>query len=262
MYGIFLPDRLDKGFAFLAANRNIYQSGLEEGFVRQALKSAADRGPDAVNGVLRMIREGNVDTRNAYMEFPPDFDFQTLASAGELKTAVKTGAGSPALRAWAMKDRDAAYQWTMENAGGGGACEILLGRRNQGGPQDVAWSAARYEEMDADQRKALSDSARHFMTRDMEWIPAFSDAIRDPVLKEELRLRAVQGLFNGRNYLAERMLEVLGPPERRLEILENLQRDPQVTPPMPLDEERLRKKISAWTQDQSRIDAIINHLKS
>ncbi len=262
MAGIWLPDRAEEGMAFLLANRDVYRFGHAEDFVRTSLNAAGAKGADSVNGLLRIAREGDLTVSRVVLGFPPDFDFSALAAGGELKLAVEKNPANPVLLAWAKQDRDAAFRWTMENLGGAHVAEQILGTPNDGGPIDKEWAAARYEEMDESQRSALMESVGNFYGRYMDLIPGFSPAIQDEQLREDLRMRGVQGIFTGKTRVAAEVLNQLGPPERRLEILENLERAPVETPPVPLDETRLRELLGRWTEDQQRIEAIISRLKS
>lgn len=258
-------DRAQEGFSFLLENRGLFGAAGGADLITKAINSAATRGPAAVNDLLRIAHEGDLDYLGVSPEFPPGFDFRALADAGVLKDVVENNSANPVIMAWAKRDRDAAYQWTLENAGADHVRSQLLGSAEGGVPADVAWSAARYEEMDEEQRSAFMLSAGNFLGRDMSLVPYFSNAIQDPELRDELRMQGVQGIFSDRMTVAESMLELLGPPARRLEILENLERQPltgpKTSPDVSLNEGRLREIMGGWTKDRKRIDAIINHLK-
>jgi hypothetical protein len=258
-------DRAEEGLAFLLANQGVFRSGNGADFVTKAFNSAIAKGPAAVNELLHIVRENDLDYFRVTPEFPPGFDFQALADAGGLTGTVEKNFENPVIMAWAQRDRDAAYRWTLENVGAEHVRSQLLGGTAAGSAPDVDWSAARFEEMDEDQRSAFMKSTGNFLGRDMRNLAHFSHAIQDPELRDELRLQGVQGIFSDRMPIAKSMLELLGPPERRLEILENLERQP-ITEPMfftdtTVNEARLREMMGEWTTDQKRIDAIIDHLK-
>lgn len=239
----------------------IFGNGTGAPLISKAMDSAAAKGPAAVNDLLRVARENGLDYVHVKPEFPPDFDFKTLAAAGELKQAVEKDPANPAILAWSRQDRDAAFQWTLQNVGAKETFDQLLPRT--GGT--LTWSAARYEAMDEGQRGELRAG---FLGPRLLEVPNFSSAIQDPVLRDEVLMQGVQGIFvsdrGGAMSTAEAMLELLGTPERRLEILENLERAPwpaSAGRQTPVDEARLRELMGGWTTDQTRIDTIIDRLK-
>lgn len=260
------PERGAEGLAFLVANGGIFGNANGADLLTKGLNSAVADGPAAVNGLMQVAREHQLDYFNVLPEFPKGFDFQSLAAGGELKAAVEKDFRNPVLLAWAMQDRDAAYRWTLENVGAGHVYEQLLGRKGGRLTGDIDWAAERYVEMDAEQRKEFMKGGGMFLGTGLLEIPHLSAAIKDPGAQEELRLQGVQGIFvnrMGAMQTAENLLDLLGPPERRLEILETIERQPLPTGarPAPIHEGRLRALMGEWTTDQARIDRIIDHLK-
>ncbi|RYD46395.1 MAG: hypothetical protein EOP85_07525 [Verrucomicrobiaceae bacterium] len=263
------PERAAEGLAFRLKNQEMFSSFLVDHgapLLAKAMDSAMADGPAAVNSVMQLAREHGLDDFKVLPEFPPGFDFQALAAGGELKAAVEKDSGNPVILAWAKQDRDAAYQWTLENAGAGHVHAQLLGRKDGKLSGDIDWAAERYVEMGVGQREEFMKSAGNFLGPSLLEIPYFSAAIKDPALQEELRLQGVQGIFvnrMGAMPTVETLLDELGPPERRLEILENIERQslPDGVRSAPLDEGRLRTIMGEWTTDQKRIDRIIDHLK-
>lgn len=260
------PERGQEALAFLVANEGIFRDGHAAELLTKAVNSAVADGPAAVGELMRVARENQLDYFNVLPEFPKGFDFHALAAGGELKVAVEKDFTNPVILAWAKQDRDAAYRWTLENAGAGHVYEQLLGLKDGSPVADIKWAAGRYEEMDDEQRQEFMGSAGNFLGGNLVMIPYFSGAMEDPVLQEEFRLQGVQGIFMNRTgamQTAETMLGLLGPPERRLEILEEIERQPVPGGgrPAPVQEERLRAIMGEWTTDQARIDRIINHLK-
>ncbi|RYD18864.1 MAG: hypothetical protein EOP88_21080 [Verrucomicrobiaceae bacterium] len=258
-------DRADEGFAYLLANEGIFRSARQQDLFEKGMGSAFKKGPAAVSQMLQAAREANLNTFHGIPEAPPGFDFRTVADSGELGPAIMKDRFHPVLRAWAKQDRDAAYQWTLANLGGQHVYGQILGSWGGDAISDFTWSATQYEHMTGEQRQEFMTSAGNFLGRDMDRVPALSAAIEDPVLRDELRMQGVQGIFSGRPEIGEKMLELLGSPEERLQILEDLER--QTMPEhdgnrqSSLDGERLRNLIKQWTTDQARIDRIVEHLK-
>lgn len=258
-------DRADDGLAFMVANEELFRIGRGGELFTKAMNSAIAKGPAAVNRLLRVARENKLQSFSSTADFPKGFDFQSIADGGELEDAMRRDARHPVMLAWAKQDRDGAYQWTLANLGVEHAREQILGGWGTDAISDFTWSAAQYENMTEDQRKAFMTSAGNFLGRDLVRVPGLSAAIQDQALRDELRLQGVQGIFSGRTEIGLEMLELLGPPEKRLEILETVERQPlpghDGNERSPVDEGRLRTLLGQWTTDQARIDGIIDHLK-
>lgn len=258
-------DRAEEGFSYLLANEEIFKLSRGHDLFAKAMNSAFKKGPAAVSQVLKAARTANLNTFHGIPEFPSGFDFQAVADGGELGPAILKNRFHPVLRAWAQQDRDAAYRWTLENMGAENVYGQILGGWGGDAISDFSWSARQYEQMTSEQRTDFMNSAGNFLGRDMDRVPALSAAIQDPELRDELRLQGVQGIFSGRAEIGLEMLELLGPPEKRLEILENIERQPMPehdgNQHSPVDEGRLRTLLGQWTTDQARIENIIEHLK-
>ncbi|RYD25441.1 MAG: hypothetical protein EOP86_27320, partial [Verrucomicrobiaceae bacterium] len=191
------PERAAEGLAFLVANEGIF--GYDHGarLLTNAVNAAVMDGAPAVNGLMKTAREHGLEYFNVLPDFPPGFDFHALAEGGELKAAVQKDFKNPVILAWAKQDRDAAYQWTLENAGAGHVYEQLLGRKDGKLTADIHWAAERYGEMDAEQRQEFYGSMLGRWVQMPSDMRQLKEGMRDPALRSEMDQLSVQMLYAG-----------------------------------------------------------------
>lgn len=262
-------DKVEEGLAFVRSHRALFSLASYDHFIVKAFGARAGQGARAVEGLLKILREEDIRFEVSHpIEFPPGFDFPGLVKSAEFEklwdrggSKVSIGGGCTMfLRGWSERDKDAAFQWLLENHGIEALSSNLL-------LQPMNWMGSKVASLDPAQRSEYVDRNRRGWLQSPGLLIRFSQEITDPAFLDQLRAIGVQSLHGGHAHEVMPLLERIVDPAKRLELLETTPPPDQVDRPWlgrgfdHVDEALLRAKLAEWNTPQERIDAIISRFK-
>lgn len=258
-------DKAEEGLAFLRSHPGMF--GSHNQIIVNVLGLRARQGAAEVEGLLKIMREENIDFTTSHpIDFPADFDFPELAGSEEFKALWDRDGGTMFLRGWCARNRDAAFDWLLENHGVKAlSSDMLMSAGDSQG--HMKWLGTRIDALDPAERDEYVARNRRNWLQSPGTLVSFSKGISDPGLLAELRATGVQSIHGGNVQQVIPLLEEIEDPAKRIEILE--------TTPLPSDEDniyvaprfnkvveaQLRKKLAEWDAPQKRIEAIITRFK-
>ena len=258
-------DKSEEGLAFVRANLSL-SSGSDQILVN-ILGSRARQGAGAVEDLLKIMREEKIHFDVSQpIDFPADFDFSALAESEEFQTLWDRQGCTMFMRGWFGQDKDAAYDWLLENHGVESLSSNMLMPPDGNYQGYFKWMGGRIESLDPARRVEYVDHNRQDWLKFPDRLPSLADNITDPVLLGELRTIGVQSLHGGNAVSVVPLLEGIDDPARRIEMLET-------TPPPDMDrtflsrgftsgdEALLRRALVEWNAAPERIEAIIARFK-
>lgn len=261
------PEQAEKGVRFIIDHPELLNGSSGWSIISKAIIKQAENGPEAVIGVLRELREGKVgvDFDNT-IKFPESFDFATLMRSDEVRRIRDAGQGRALIRAWHAQDREAAFQWLLENEGGR-ALHVITSSPEGEVPGNLKWIGGKYSSLDATQRAEFRNGIEPGYVWGSDRVLTLSASAGDASSADELRGVAAQFVYAGRMGDAIAILAEVPDATRRLEILENatpqgdLAKNHRRKEFTPEDEARLRKQLADWNAPDSRIETIISKFK-
>ncbi|MES2440903.1 MAG: hypothetical protein V4584_17690 [Verrucomicrobiota bacterium] len=259
------PDKVEEGLAFLRSHRGVFASFDQ--IVVNALGMRAKQGPTAVEGMLKIMREEKINFDVSQpVAFPPGFDFPALAGSDEFEMLWDRDGGTMFLRGWCEQDKDAAFDWLLENHGVKSLSNNML-MATDDFEGHMKWLGTRIQALDPAERAEYVDQNRRNWLQSPGPLVGFAKGVIDPVILGELRTIGVQSIRGGNAQQVIPLLEGIDDPEKRIEILETTpppgEKDKFSVVPRfnQVDEAQLRKKLAEWNASQDRIDAIITRFK-
>ncbi len=268
-------DRPEEGLRFIRENRGL-SIGRDQHILNINLTAAASRGSGHMLSFMRRLKEegygGGFETIYAVnagviaaVSFPRGFDFPGFLSSLEVNfTPQGGGAQGAALRAWKEQDRDAAFQWLLENHG----AKVLQMAEN---PWDFTdgtstWFSGKLAALQPAQRAEYLGGRLRSWTQDPGYARRLLQASSGTPVHQEILRHAVQGIFYGKYRDTLDLVSGLPDPGERLRFLENLQAMEQeegfYMDTMQGEEAILRGKLHSWGADDVRAEAILTRLKS
>lgn len=256
------PDKNEQGLAFLLANKDIIPFSDGGPILARAFEERAVRGATAVVDLLKTLREANIHIATGYLlRFPDGFDFPALMGSPEFQTLWEAKGSSIFLQGWFAKDRDAAFDWMLENHGAASLWMIALRQ------EDQKWLGGKFETLEADQRGEFLKAKTPQWINSPGALVTFAQGIQDPVMLEEACQTAIQIFYSGQTHQVMPVIESIADPARRIEILENA--PPAAQFPnragrskfSAVDESLLRKKLVEWQATNAQVESIISRFK-
>lgn len=262
-------DKVEEGLAFVRSHLPLFSWSSYDQLIVNAFGSRAKQGASAVEGLLKILKEENIRFEVSHpIQFPPDFDFPALVKTAEFKelwdrggNIVSVGGGCTMfLRGWSERDRDAAFQWLLDNHGVEALTLNLL-------LQPRKWIGSKIASLDPAQRSEYVDQNHRGWLQFPGNLVQFTQEITDPAFLDQLRAIGVQSLHGGNAHNVMPLLEGIEDPAKRIELLENTPPPSKEDKPYlggrfdHIDEGLLRAKLAEWNAPQERIDAIIARFK-
>lgn len=268
-------DRPEEGYRFIRENPGI-STGREHRILNINLTAAATRGAAQMLAFMRELKEegfgGGFEIIYAVnagaipaVSFPPGFDFPSFLSSPDVELPPHGGAAQDAaLRAWAEQDRDASFQWLLENRG---AKALRLAEN----PWDFTdgtstWFSGKLAALPPAQRAEYLGGRLASWTQEPAYARRILQASRESPIHQEILRHAVQGIFYGKYGSSLDLISGLPDPAERIRFLENLERMEQEEgfhmDAVQVDGAALRGKLRSWGADEVRTEAILTHLKS
>ncbi len=259
--------RVTEGVQFIFGNKKLF-AGAEApawSIISKAIALKAEQGPGSV---VAFINEMNQEGLNLHFQntinYPQGFDFAGLLGTEAFGAPVLQELRQSALTAWRAQNRDAAFDWILEN---GSATDLhsLSVYQEDTSMEQVDWLVRNLDRTNPEQRAILMEDKFN------EWMGIRSDALRwieqarTPELKEEIRTVAAQGLYFARPHPALEVIGAIPMPEERLRFMETLQISAiprgKVVPLKAENETIIRAKLIEWGADSARAEMIINRYK-
>jgi len=264
-----LPTRADEALALARTHPDIFEGKVPTNVVRALVTSSAQQGAEAF---VSRLKDLMADGSAPFMEFPKDvpkgFDFAAALDSPDFKPLVSQKLKSSMLHAWMSENRDAAFQWVLENDGARQLDDLRDSRWSHAElAGHVRWMAEKVEAMPEEQWKEVVLSHRGSFRSDQGHSGLWLESLRDPTVKEAFRDAAAGGIFFGQRNTMEvglKALDGLPDDQARIERLEKLTQEfPGFrTQPEPAAEAMLREKMKQWGADQQRTDAMVEHLRN
>ncbi|MES2440905.1 MAG: hypothetical protein V4584_17700 [Verrucomicrobiota bacterium] len=265
---IFWPkEQAEQGFAFHQANRELFDAAVGAPLLTNAFDRMAEKGPAALEKLLRVIREDGVGLKfENPVRFPEGFDFSTLVRGDEFKAVWDRGNADFLIKAWYAQDREKAFNWLVENHGAKSLGTITT---FHGGDvlQDLQWMGGKFEGLDAEQRADFTGDLEQRWIMNPSDFATFIQAIKDPSVLDEARTMGVQTLFAGNGAHFMPMLEAIEDPARRIKLLEHAEPAaffslrPDLRRFDAASETLLRRNLAEWNATDGQIDTIISRFK-
>ncbi|GAA5116272.1 hypothetical protein JIN84_19275 [Luteolibacter yonseiensis] len=244
-------DKADQGLAFLQANRELFPLSLGDSILNKAFEAAARRGPAAMEKMLKILRENEIDTPGGSWRFPPDFDFATLSRSTEIKAIWGNSDSKAFLEQWVAQNSDQAFDWIL---GYPGADSLPLLFKCS---QDCKWLGSKFETLDAGQRAEFMDDLKSSNTIPPALVAGFIEGIGDPIALQGAYEMLAQNILRGNVEDQMRVLEEIGDTAIRISLLKNV-------PPAETDgagEPLLRQKLIDWKASPEQIESIVSRYK-
>lgn len=260
-------DKAGQGLEFILAHRELFPNGTDWAVMNKNLEQRAIAGPAAVEDLLRLMREEELGFHNdAAIDFPKGFDFPSLMQGEEfMKFREREGMG-PVVNAWFASDREQAFDWLVENEGVK-SLKVLTDSRQSLDKDLQVWIAGKVERLDPVQQREFLDAVTSRWVESPSSLALFAQGIRNEALRDQLGLIGIQALFVGNARDVMPLLELLGTPDRRIEVLANAKPDAAVFNDSlnihfdASDEALVRKKLAGWKASESKIESIISRFK-
>ena len=256
-----------RGIDFILNHRKLFPDSAGWPIMNKSLEQSALAGPAAVEELLRMMGEKGLHFRNsARVEFPKGFDFPSLLASEEFHKFQSREGASKITDAWLASDRDQAFDWLLENQG----VEALRGLQGLGLRWDKEvqkWLGEKVEQSTPARQAEFFESFSFIWMTDPTSAALFAKGVQNQDLLDRIGLMGFHSAFIGNAHGTVSLLEILGPPARRIEILEKALPDPRYLKESkdiemnPADETYLRNTLSGWNATDSQIDSIISRFK-
>ena len=255
----------EKGFGIYAELEKVrmpLDPNLIYGVVATTYKNAAKEGAEALLDVLRRTPDSEGSAGNNRMafpiEYPPGFDFAALmkglGEAGYFKFPEQNNKSLSihgTLAQWALKDREAAFSYLMENAKEGTSYQFqyltAIMAEKEGKARTQAWLGEKLSAMDSAQRQQLVKGSMLMDSNDE--LKGFIEAMPTEEAAMEFRYDILQAAgeagWGGKYSILSEVPEI----EDRLAVIERLQNM--------RDTDRLETQLKEWNVPQERINGIV-----
>ena len=263
-----LPTRADEALALARTHPDIFEGKVPTNVVRALVTSSAQQGAEAF---VSRLKDLMADGSAPFMEFPKDvpkgFDFAAALDSPDFKPLVSQKLKSSMLNAWMAENRDAAFQWVLENDGARRLDQLRDSRWSHAElTGHVRWMAEKVEAMPEEQWKEVILANRSSFITNQGHASLWLESLHDPTVKEAFRNAAAGGIFFGNRNTMEvglKALDGLQDDQARIGRLEELSLDFSGfrMPPDADAETLLREKLEQWGADPQRSDAIIEKVR-
>jgi hypothetical protein len=260
-------DKAAQGLAFVRANREIFPGPTAWSILTKVFDSRVKEGPAALEELLRVAREEKLEFNGgSHGTVPGHFDFAAFAKREEFQKLWESGQANLLMLAWHAQDRDEVFDWLLENHGAKSLSAIT--RLPEGDTLgNLKWLGGKFESLDPAQRHEFLEQMQLNWTVFPTNLVTFSQGISDPAVLEEARMMGVQGIFAGKTREAMSLIESIGDPAKRIEILEKAEPSSLFTTRPDLrgfdafNESLLRAKLAEWHATNAQIKTILSRFK-
>ena len=263
---------------YLLANREVMKDA-SFWLVTNATQHAVDQGAAALVPFMSRLRETGFEYPNTAgggfpmaVEYPADFDFAVLMASDEFKSLPKEHPDNirtlsqMLLSQWHIRDRDAAYQWILENYGVS-HLKILAWNHQVDLEPNQRWLAAKADALSPADKETFRAGVMSTWVLQPDRLLPFIQATKDPALVNAARDCGVQAIFYGNTHRALPAFDGMDS-EARLQLLEQAELNEEIARDRPgyrkfddADEAQLRKKLAEWNASPERTEAIVSRFK-
>ncbi|RYG73673.1 hypothetical protein EON80_03090 [bacterium] len=268
-------DKGDEAIDYLLANREVMDKA-KTSLLLHGIQSAVNEGPASLIALMARLRESGNEYPNVTgggfpsgIQYPADFDFATVIASDEfarLPASEQYGPVSTAdalLSKWHTRDREAAYDWILENRGVDGF-KVLAWNSAVDAAENMRWLTGKADALSDENKDAFRTSVLSSWLRSPDKLQQFAEATQDPDLADAARRHGIQAIFYGNTRGALPLIEGMDA-ETRLQLLETAELDRSLMTSrrfMDSDEEALfRKKLTEWNASEEQIETIISRFK-
>ena len=262
-----LPTRAEEAYALARTHPDIFEGKVPTNVVRALVTSSAQQGAEVFVASLKdLMADGSAPFMEFPKEVPEGFDFAAAMDSPDFKPLVSQKLKSSMLSAWMAEDRDAAFQWVLENDGARKLDQLRDSRWSYAELKGhVRWMAEKVEAMPEEQWRDVVLSSRISFNNTQGHANLWLESLRDPTKKEAFRDAAAGGIFYGHQNSVEVGLKALdGLPDApaRIDRLEALSQSFSGIriPPNADAEKLLREKLEQWGADPQRTETIIGNV--
>lgn len=256
----------DRGLEFVLTHRDIFVDSSPWSILAKNFEASARSGADALGRMLERVSDEGLDLRFGDTTFlPADFDYSAFVRTGGFLKTRDEPAVSALLSGWMVQDRDAAFDWLIENKGPSGLVEFLPESR-EAQLENWEWLGAKVGTLDEENRESLLAALEPAWRQDSIAGDRFAEGIEDPELRDEVHGIGARVILRGAVEPAIRSLEKIEDPAKRVTILLAMERagDPLAGSfRQPVSESTaalLREKLAEWQADEDQINAILKEL--
>ncbi|RYD68231.1 MAG: hypothetical protein EOP84_30050 [Verrucomicrobiaceae bacterium] len=258
-------NRAEEGLSFMAENRDLFtRISSPYSIPAKCLAAASAKSALATAEIIgRLDREQAFPYFSGILDLAPGFDFNAVLKTDQLKNS-HPGFTGLILTSWSQQNREAAFDWVLENQGPGSLLHFAVPRYGET-PDHASWVGSKLDAITPAQRGEFLDQMQHEgEVQNLNLAPLLTGS-KNPEVRSEIRDRLVQGIFTNRMNEAIFALEDLPTPGERIQALESLVPSSvtqRIKAPLPKnDEEMLRKKLRDWNATDAQTQAIINRSK-
>lgn len=262
-------ERGAEGLALVREHPEMFESYRKLSIVARGIEAEAARGPHALAGLLGVLESEGLLYKDGFfvqLTMPENFDYATLADTDSFRGIAGTAEWRTILKSWMGDDREQALEWLMENQGG--AAVVQIDSPVPGESEDhYKWLGGKLENWPEEERAAYFEAGanrwRYIFGEVPRVLSALVEGVSDPVIADEVRAVAIQGIFMGQTAAVLPVLEAMDPGMRIDFLLE-------ASPLMPSHDTRkldtanetaLRAKLAEWQADAGEIETIIGRFK-
>ncbi len=195
------------------------------------------------------------------VDFPKGFDYPALMESGEFISFKEREGAGHVLNAWFAADREKAFGWLLEGEGVK-SLKVLSDFRFSQDKDMQLWLAGKVGQLDPAKQGEFLEAFSSRWIESPSSMALFAKGIHDQAVRDQLGLISVQSVFAGNAHEAMPLLEILGEPARRIQILE------QATPDDPsshrfdiADEAFVRNQLAGWQATELQIESIISRFR-
>ncbi|MBX3743650.1 MAG: hypothetical protein KF712_21875 [Akkermansiaceae bacterium] len=262
-----LPGRANEALAMAKAHPDVFEGKVPTNVVRALVTTSAKQGAGAfVSSLKELMADGSAPFMEFPKEFGEGFDFAAVLDSPDFAPLASHKLRDSMIQAWMRNDRDAAFEWVLENDGAGRLDTLrdpqwtyaeLTGH--------VKWMAGKVDTLPEEQWRKFLQFSEYSLVHREGHAQLWLDSLQQPALREAFRDVATGGIFVGGTVPMERglkALESLPDGEARLSRLETLAknfkgyRSRADAGSLFL----LRGKLEHWGADAARADGIVERL--
>lgn len=274
----FGPDRFEEALAMVKQHPDLFNRSGDFGFrlpykvVGDGMTDAMNHGPEAFVSRLKELMDVGADrwTLGYATSVPDGFDFEAVLTSPDFKNLNLESTQKFLLTNWAAQDREAAFQWLLQNQGIGEINSLNQAWWDQATPEGVGfiqWAVAKVESSTPEQREVFLEKTSQDLLSGGVDFNTWIDAAKEPEFKESLRALGVKRIIGGQNSDVESglsALETYPDLESRLSALEAFAMEPGRGKRMsfPDWEKLVRNRLAEWGADSTRVDGIVKGLKN
>ena len=257
------PEKAAEGLAFVKAHPEIFATNSPWSIIAKNIEARAKESAASVVRLLVELREAKLGLGfENRVKFPDGFDFASLMKSPEMETLSKSNQGKFFLRAWMAGDRDACYDWILENRGVK-SLGIIMESPTPDNPVDPGWLAGRFQQMPAADQQAFREIMPLYVQRP-EQLERFAAGIQDGALADQIRAGAARWMFQGRVTQAMQGLAGILDPAARVQALAQASPGADIPYPDALSsphEKILRQNLLEWNATPEQTEAILAKFK-